>query len=269
LARQESESQRSAQTLSRWQDRPADERALIESFDTHANLRNVLRNIADKRGDWAGIPMPLDGERLIIEPTYPDAEALMKMGRVERDQEHEEDDGETVGEIRVRNSFYSWRTHCDISIVEITQQDGTRKIDWTRHPAIHSLEKQLQTLGCMEAWGIEQESNAIHLLAQHVSHRQMKQYLLTGSFLETSERSNVTYMFRKLRPTVAMHAVKGQMRIMCALCLHPIAYYANSFAGAMAPTDDVCAHLLLMRGDEKLFWRRANQHAAYRPEAAL
>ena len=57
--------------------------------------------------------------------------------------------------------------------------------------------------------------------------------------------------------------------ILCAMCLHPIGYYAGSWAGAMCPTDDVLAHLMLMRGDEKMFWRRANQHAAYLPEAGL
>lgn len=29
------------------------------------------------------------------------------------------------------------------------------------------------------------------------------------------------------------------------------------------------AHLMLMRGDEVMFWRRSNQHAPWRPEAGL
>lgn len=37
----------------------------------------------------------------------------------------------------------------------------------------------------------------------------------------------------------------------------------------MTPTDDVIAHLTLMRGDEPMFWRRANQHGPDRPEAGL
>lgn len=59
------------------------------------------------------------------------------------------------------------------------------------------------------------------------------------------------------------------MRILCCLCMRPIAYYADSWAGAMCPTDDVIAHLALMRGDEAMFWRRCNQHPPYRPEAGL
>lgn len=40
-------------------------------------------------------------------------------------------------------------------------------------------------------------------------------------------------------------------------------------AGAMCPTDDVIAHLMLMRGDEVDFWHRSNQHPAHRHEAGL
>ena len=43
----------------------------------------------------------------------------------------------------------------------------------------------------------------------------------------------------------------------------------GSWAGAMVPTDDVIAHLSLMRGDEHMFWKRCNQHPSWRPEAGL
>jgi hypothetical protein len=143
------------------------------------------------------------------------------------------------------------------------------KITYCLSPGVHSLYQQLGTLGASDVWSIETESNALQTLATLIPHRQFKQYLLTGSFLESSKRSGVTYLFRKLRPTVAMSSRTGRMRILCALCLHPIAYYSGSWAGAMTPTDDVIAHLMLMRGDERMFWKRANQHPAYRREAGL
>ena len=34
----------------------------------------------------------------------------------------------------------------------------------------------------------------------------------------------------------------------------------------MCPTDDVVAHLMLMLGDEHLFWRKANQRPPYQPK---
>lgn len=180
---------------------------------------------------------------------------------------------EEPGGDKIRNSFWSWKKRSDVVIGEV---DG--KIDWGIIPGVHHFHHDLQTLGCADAWGIEQERRAIDLLGTLLRHRNFKQYLLTGMFLETSERSGVTYMFRRLKPTVAMTMRSGLLlsgrtssgvRILCALCMHPIAYYSGSWAGAMTPTDDVVASLMMMRGDEHMFWRRANQHAAYRPEAGL
>lgn len=93
---------------------------------------------------------------------------------------------------------------------------------------------------------------------------------MTGAFIETSPRSGVTYMFRRLRPTLAIKAgPDGDLRILCGLCLHPIGYYAGTWGGAMCPTDDVIAHLCLMRGDEPKFWANSNQHEANHPACGV
>lgn len=206
--------------------------------------------------------MPLDGERLIVEPTYPNAQAFMAMG-AKPDAEVDAD-----GPWTIRNRWHNRRKGADILIVE---RGG--KITWTWEPAFHSARHALATMGCADAWGIEQEGNAVQLLGRMLRHRQFKQYLLTGMFIETSARSGVTYIFRRLKPTIALaanrQAIDGGMTILCALCMHPIAYYAGSWAGAMCPTDDVIAHLALMRGDEHMFWKRCNQHPPSRPEAGL
>lgn len=205
--------------------------------------------------------MPMENERLVVEPTYPKAKELMAIN-VRTEPERQGPD-EYAG-ATVRNSWYSMERGGEIVVWE---HEG--KILWGLRPHIHHFELDLHTLGCSDAWGLEQESNAMRTLANLVSPRQFKHYMLTGMFLETSERSRVTYMFRRLKPTVAMHNVKGQMRIMCALCMHPIAYYAETWAGAMCPTDDVIAHLMLMRADEPMLWKRATQHPAWRKEAGL
>lgn len=236
-------------------------RQAARALDGFAGLRDGLSRIAAERGDWAGIPMPLDGQNLIIEPTYPKAAMLMEIGK----KPDEPDDG-----WRLRNQWYSQHHRCDILIME---REG--KIDWGKLPAFHHIAHDLTTLGCSDVWGIEQEGRAVQLLGGMLSHRQFKQYLLTGMFLERSKRSGVTYLFRRLKPTVAIAAnpglpeKPGGMRILCCLCMHPIAYYAGSWAGAMCPTDDIIAHLSMMRGDEKMLWRRANQHPPFRPEAGL
>jgi hypothetical protein len=204
--------------------------------------------------------MPLDDQRLVIEPTYPWAEALSGIGKK---PEAEEDRG-----WQLINKWYSGRHRCDILIL----RDPSGKIVHGKLPAFHHISHDLQTLGAADAWGLEQEHRALNLLGTLVRHRAMKQYVLTGMFLETSKRSGVTYLFRRLKPTIACapgRDRKASMRILAALCMHPIAYYADSWAGAMCPTDDVIAHLMLMRADEHLFWKRANQHPPYRPEAGL
>lgn len=233
----------------------------VERFDAFAGLRNALRDIAADREQWAGIPMPLDDTPLVVEPTYPRAAALMAMGQGAQDQAEAE---QSFAGCRKRNSFFSIHKRCDVIIWE---QDG--KIDWGLHSAVHSLDHQLLTLGSSVAWGIEQEAAALRTLSELLPHHSFKKYLLAGAFVETSKRSGVHYIFRKLRPTVALRSENGKLRILAALCLHPIAYYAGSWAGAMTPTDDVIAHLLLMRGDESMFWKRANQHPGWRPEAGL
>lgn len=234
----------------------ADKLPLLENFDGLAGLRNGLRRVANDREDWAGIPMPLSGHQLVIEPNYPKAAELMEIGK---EPAEELDPG-----IKLRNTFYSAHKRANILVIE-----DHGKITYGVDPRIHHLNHDLTTLGCSDAWGIEQESNAVNTLAGLVSHRKMKQYLITGMFLESSKRSHVAYLFRRLRPTVAMTKRNPKVRILCCLCMHPIAYYAGSWAGAMCPTDDVIAHLMLMRGDEKMFWRRCNQHPASVPEAGL
>lgn len=76
-------------------------------------------------------------------------------------------------------------------------------------------------------------------------------------------------VFRKGRPTIAIRQTEEYSRALCALCLHPIGYYGDTWAGAMCPTDEVIAHLLMMRGSEEKYWANANQHPVDRPAAGV
>lgn len=244
--------------LSQWHKRPAAERELLEKLDGHAHLRNKLREVGRMRSEWAGIPLSLSGERLVIEPRYPFA-GIANIG------DDPEDDGPK--DWKVRNTFWStWRR---MQVVIFEEADG--RVTHSFMPGMSGVQKQLQTLGCSDAWGIEQESKAVHTLGTLVTHRQFKQYMLKGSFIERSKRTGLYYLFRRLRPTIVINAADGarDSQVRCTLCLHPIGYYADSWAGAMCPTDDVIAHLMMMRGDEPMFWRKANQHPPHRPEAGL
>lgn len=234
----------------------ADKIELLEEFDGFVPLRNGLRRIGQDLEEWAGLPMPIEGLPLIVEPGFRNAAALAEIGKPETEP--------LPDDCKHRNTFYSRRWRCDVVIYE---EGG--EIRYGLVPAFHGMDYVLSTIGASDAWGIEQEANAVKSLAELVRHRQLKQYLLTGTFMERSRRSGVTYVFRRLRPTVALRADGEKMRVLCALCLHPIAYYDGSWAGAMCPTDDVIAMLMLMRGDEHMLWKRSNQHPAHRPEAGL
>lgn len=225
--------------------------------DGFAGLRNALKKVAADRGEWAGIPLPIDGQPLVIEPTYPHAATLAMLGRDPPTNIH----GDTFV-----NSWITARPRVRV----VVGRDSNGQALHGLLPATNGG-MQLSTIGASDAWGLEQEIEALELLRSLVNERQFKQYFLTGMFLEKSKRSGVHYIFRKLRPTIAMRETKDNedMRTLCTLCLHPIAYYQDSWAGAMAPTDDVVSHLMLMRGDEVMFWRRSNQHSAKHPQSGL
>jgi hypothetical protein len=238
---------------------PQEVKLKLDSLDEWATLRNAMREIASKHDEWAGIPMVLDAIRLVLEPTYPYVKQIATL------QGSDTEDVDNVQEITLRNSFWSWRYR---QWVLIWEYQG--KIVWTRSGRGNDTTYALGSLTACDAWGIEQESNAIDLLTSLVTPRQLKHYLLTGSFIERSKRSNLLYVFRRLRPTLAVSLRdETNLRILCALCMHPIGYYDGSWAGAMVPTDDVIAHLMLMRGDEHMFWRRCNQHQPWTKEAGV
>lgn len=231
----------------------------IERFDPCADVRNRIRLLAEHAGEWAGIPLPLEGEDLIVEPKYRAAAALASKAAVANAEEIREE------RQRIRNEFYSANKRA--LVVIWNEPDG--RIEWGLEHHLNHFALDLHTMGVSDAWGIEQEARAVHTLAELLPHHAFKKYMLTGMFIERSKRSGVYYFFRRLKPTIAASASTGEMKILAVLCAHPIAYYRNTWAGAMAPTDDVIASLMMMRGDEHMMWKRANQHPAWRREAGL
>lgn len=242
--------------------------SLVERFDNFAAMRNGLRRVARQKDEWAGIPMPISGMPIVIEPTYPRGEELAKIGQAEKPEPEPVPEADRV---EIRNTWWSAKLQCEVWVY--TTADGRSHV--MRVPGRRRLDLEVTTLGASAAWGIEQEANAVHTLGELLHHHAFKQYLLTGMFLETSKRSRLTYLFRKLRPTVVLDGRLSASepdkpaRVLATLCLHPIAYYEGSWAGAMCPTDDVIAHLMLMRGDEAMFWRRANQGQPGQPGSGI
>lgn len=119
------------------------------------------------------------------------------------------------------------------------------------------------------------EQKAMKLLEKKISEGQWDSYVLSGAFPETSPRSDVTYIFRKGLPTIAMRLKPlpdggGERRyFLAALCLHSMAYYESTHVGSYPPTDDVITHLLMMRSDEHKFWAKAVQHSLNDPRSGI
>lgn len=229
---------------------------------TWADVRQKIADLAIERGEWAGLPMPLSGLALTVEDKYP--WKSLQNARLDP-QPIDVPDG-----WRIVNHWKSVERGCQVWIV---RNDDTGKTEAIRRPLVGAdrLTMQLDTILASQAWDRNAEMMAVLKLKALLAHKEamFDAYVMTGMFLETSKRSGVTYIFRRVRPTLALSGGDTGTKILAALCLHPIGYYQQTFAGVMVPTDDVIAHLLLMRGDERRFWAMANQHSAYSLEAGI
>jgi hypothetical protein len=247
--------------------------------------RAINQLVTERDGEWCGVPLPLPSAGLVLEDRYPPAlrEMVDQMARIVDPPKNFTCSTTDVNEAQepiIEVNRWRGRTKHGVSGEIILYRHGAQRF-WGLEPdSVVRNQMRLGRFEAIDAWSVEAEQQAMNTLAEHATARQYKQYVLTGGFLEQSTRSGLHYWFRRLAPTVVLTSGGGRpayfcekqdsgMRILCALCLHPLAYYTNTLCGAMTPTDDVLAHLLLMRGDEALFWKRANQHPADSPLAGL
>lgn len=237
------------------------------SMDT---VRDIIDTMSDRREDWQGLPMPVEGLKIVLNETHPLKEEYA--GLWDKPEEEEEADDDLI-----RNSWFSNRRNAYIFVMETS--DGRiyhLKRRYSRQRAMDRFDLQLMTLIASDAWRLEAERVAMEKLKGMLGERQWRQYELTGSFVEESRRSGVLYMFRRLRPTLALSMKDGHglstdtmTFFLAALCMHPIGYYNRTWGGCLVPTDDVIAHLVYMRGDEARFWGQANQHRSWEPESGV
>lgn len=273
-------------------------------------IRQRINQEAKSRGEWAGIPMPVARHRLVLEPRYP-FQHIADIDFSDDDDDSSERHGKRVidlanvlldfdARLKKRNKkcnlpgfselvdgindivkkcnlrrprlINCWRHAKYNGWVEIWEQpDGKRYAD-IRYNINRGIAMAMSTLGCVQdAFTQDIEQRAHEKLKELLKPHQYAQYFSCGMFLERSRKSGVTYLFRKLRPTIALKAFhdRDDMKILACLCMHPIGYYEKTWCGALCPTDDVIAHLMLMRGDEHHFWRKSNHHSPLDPEAGM
>ncbi len=255
-----------------------DERAIAEQLVadgiTWEEVWAAAQRLALERGEWAGYPVPVEDAPLVIEPRHPAHEQFHGVsirGLVDQPEVRVCTDEDVREDLLVRNEWYSRARGATVVLYEHGAAGRVRLALVPTEAALQRLTTTLRTFEpAARAWTFEAEVKAMAMLATLVPDHLWRLYWLTGHFLETSARSGVTYVFRRLRPTLALRpGPDGGMRCLAALCLHPLGYYGGTWGGVMVPTDDVLAHLMMMRGDEHRFWRTANQMPIDFPEAGV
>ncbi len=220
---------------------------------TESDCRARLANIATFADEYAGIPMSFKGQEVVVHKSY-------KFAHIFNDKSQKEGKGP-----KIKNT---WR-HPQGYDVCLYERSTGKTAHFKSAPA-SAAAMLMSVVEVTNNWTMECESRALEKLRGLIKPHLFEMYQLTGMFLETSKRSGLTYFFRRLRPTLVLTPHRGEsVEVLCCLCLHPMGYYKGSWGGVMVPTDEVVAHLMLMRGDEADYWRQANHHAAWRKESGL
>lgn len=230
---------------------------------TYPELIEKMKTVAQEKGEWAGIPVPIGKDYpMTIEPRYP-----YRLDEIHSESAADVDEAEQECWKSV-NNWNDARKGLEV-IIQKNSTTGKARLAFAGGGHGWKAGHMIGTLGVVAAWLPAAETKAMTKLWSMVGTHKFHCYTLTGTFLESSKRSGVVYLFRRLRPTLALRPYKGDMRVLCGLCLHPIGYYHNAWGGAMVPTDEVIAHLAMMRGDERKFWANANQHPPESPTCGI
>lgn len=262
-------------------------------------VRRGLARASDLKNEWQGFPVPSfdDDLPLVLAHDHPLREKYIAAGfckpavnilvddrpEFRFDDMPDASDREAVDEairqrVTAETIINSWYCRARQVQVYVFDRDGRRfSVTQARSPdrSMDRLKLWLTTIGASDAWDVDAEHAARVTLRAMLTERQWRHYDLTGTFLETSQRSRVTYVFRRSRPTIAMSPRwkddngPDSMRVLAVLCAHSIGYYGGTWGGCLVPSDDVITHLVWMRGDEAGFWGMANQHSNDSPEAGL
>ena len=241
---------------------------------TFDDLGRALLRLAIEREHYAGYPLPDDTCPLKVHDRFPYKGIENITTSSDDDQrppwiddaawQRIQEEVAAEGDCEIINHWFSERSQEDVVIYRTAQ--GKLKHSVTQNGPGKRAKLLLSTVGVSRCWDVNAEWKAMEKLQELIKPHLFDYYVMTGTFLERSPRSNVLYLFRRCRPTIA---VGRDQKVLCSLCLHTIGYYQGSFGGAMVPTDDVISHLLLMRGDEHALWKQANQHNVWLPESGI
>ena len=197
-------------------------------------LRSMVNTIALQRGEYGGYPLPDDEITITLEPSHPLTKMQgMAINKPEPSQQAMDIAAALFGfddendRIVVKNTWISSRTGKEVFVYHFVGQPNKVKVAvLPRSESTRQLEMLLKTMGTSLNWSVSAEETALEKLRTIVTPAAYRYYVLTGMFIETSPRSGVTYLFHRLRPTLAFrHQPNGTIKVLAALCGHPIGYY--------------------------------------------
>ena len=148
----------------------------------------------------------------------------------------------------------------EVLVFKNSQTGRCRLVLKEYQPWLRRFNFMIETIGRRAMYcDVSAELTARRRLFQELAQHQQDAYTVSDAFIEIG-RSGIRYILRKNRPTIAIRrAQDGTERVLCALCMHPVAYYDETWAGTLPPSDEVLSHLLMIRANEKLYWRKSNQ----------
>ena len=185
---------------------------------TWADIRAAIGAVAIEDCEWAGLPMPVTMSPLVVESKHPRSNLNgFKLGEDGPPKPLADDD---LG-VTIRNHWYSSSKRADVYVWE---QDGKARLTVDQmQDHWYRFKMALQTLGAVvEGIDFKAEQMAMEKLHSHVRPHTLAAYMMTGMFLETSQRSQVTYLFRRFVPRLPF--------VQCteACCRSPHCAYTQS-----------------------------------------
>lgn len=223
----------------------------------------TLDSIMQRQGIHCGMPLGIF-EQHITTSFKPLAAMLAVMNPKTKEEEALEQVVDEAGVSwkihRTWETSRQWKGWFGTVVVLRNNETGKfQKVFLPRNKWLERYNLLANTLVCRARYTMPAaEVQAQRRLFEALSKEQRETYIVTDAVVEKG-RSGLRYLIRKNRPTLAVREIAEVGRVLCALCLHPAAYYTETWAGVMPPSDEVLAHLLMIRGDEHFYWRQANQ----------
>src|SRR6266436_3958594 len=120
---------KSAVNASRWKQRMQSASPGAQE-DSCGPIRRIMAMMADQANEWCGLPTPIEGQLLIVEPTHPASAVYASMAKTEKTDNR-----------KVVNRWYSQKYKSDICLL----RDPDGKLTWGIVPGANHVVQAIST----------------------------------------------------------------------------------------------------------------------------